>query len=224
MHAPQPTQRSASITADDVLWNQILSSSSGTPFASMMSSRTSRAGSTCGSFPPLSSRSAVSTVSVGMSVPFEVAADTGRGEIVQRELARAHRAQDLGDRVVCLVDGLLEPHPRAEARVAQVAAERDVEGLLVGLFVLRHRRADADVGGLDLRARGLAPTHVELQTVQTVAACERQRLLQVGDELAPIGLHVVDRELAEGCARARDDRALERVGLGLVGLDEVLAQ
>src|ERR1044071_2283078 len=125
MHAPQPTHRSASITADAVLWHQILSSSSGTPLSSMMSARTSRAGSTCGC-PPPSNRSAVSTVSVGMSVPFEVAADTGRGEIVQRELARAHGAEDLGDRVVGLVDGLLEPHPRAQARVAQVAAERDV--------------------------------------------------------------------------------------------------
>src|SRR4029079_5152919 len=115
MHAPQPTQRSASITADAVLWNQILSSSSRTPFASMMSSRTSRAGSTCGC-PLPHNRSAVSTVSVGMSVPFEVAADTGRGEIVQRELARAHGAEDLGGRDAGLVEGLLEPHPSSRDR------------------------------------------------------------------------------------------------------------
>src|SRR5262245_31464890 len=114
MHAPQPTQRSASITADAVLWNQILSSSSGTPFASMMSSRTSRAGSTCGCLPPPSTRSAVSTLSGGMSVPFEVAADAGRCQVIQRELTRADRAEHLGDRVVRLVDGLLQPHPRAE--------------------------------------------------------------------------------------------------------------
>src|SRR5262245_21040295 len=169
MHAPQPTQRSASITADAVLWNQILSSSSGTPFASMMSSRTSRAGSTCGCLPPPSTRSAVSTVSVGMSVPFEVAADTGRGQVVQGELARAHRAEHLGDRVVGIVDGLFEPHPRAQAGGAEVAAERDVEGLLVGLLVLGHRGAHADVRRLDLGAGRLAPAHVELEPVEAVA-------------------------------------------------------
>ena len=120
MHAPQPTQRSASITAEAVLWNQILSSSSGTPFASMMSSRTSRAGSACGGGGPAAKRSAVST----MSVPFlEVAADAGRCEVVEGEVARAHRAEHLGDGVEGLVHGLLEAHPLPEARGAEVAAE-----------------------------------------------------------------------------------------------------
>src|SRR5262245_5697017 len=119
MQAPQPTQRSASITALAVLWNQILSSSSGTPPASMMSSRTSRAGSTwtAGPTPPAPTRSAVSTMWLPFSWAFcEVAADAGRGQIVERELARAHRAEHLGDRVEGLVHGLLEAHPLPQPR------------------------------------------------------------------------------------------------------------